>query len=1351
MNEEQQQSEDLTLPSTTTMDTTSIEFTTTASSLAGTGNTTCTTTNAVISGDCSNQGSSLAFDTTTRSSFIDGGDVSGASSRRSGGSSQFLRTFNNQNKRMSSGSVAGNNDAQGNTSTSTSTGSTNVACESRVSNNLKRNEAATAILNDLNRLKVDTMGLYGRENELALLTDAFHQLGKSMNVSNNDKPPPAPAAAAAVAAAVIPPPPLTDDVDDDPENDIDDTTDMKEKMNLVLLAGKSGTGKSAIVKEFRRQIYKEKKRKSQHISSHQQEHILFFVSGKFEQYLSTPYAAFTTAFTQLVSHIITLADGGGVVGEEGKEDKSSELFTTNLVACEIRELIQQIIGSNYQVLTTVIPNIGDLLLMNSVDGHPQPAAEKMSPQGSKERRETSGVDIHDFDSGSFDISKSKHRLKHLILQFLHAICQTKEHNDKLVLFLDDLQWIDPASLDLLETILTDPTLNETMLIISAYRDDDEIMMPTKTSSDGSDSATITILDRLEDIQIQQNKVVTHIEVAALPLNVVHDYINDLLNVSSDYYEASMELASIAYRKVNGNIFFLIQFLTALRDGGLLRYNLGLMKWTWDTTAIQKSTVVSNNVLSVLMQKMNKLPSKMKQIVAIASCLGASFEESVVDIIVRGLEDVDDKAVTTNGIDKGVMFIEPHDGDKSSAEENRTTKEILDSIVQEGLLERLADTLGRYDDGPSTTRSYCFAHDQIEFAAQVLLLREASSIQRFKLQIARILYKNRLQFDYSSLLFTIVSFWNEGKEFITDKDELQLMIELNYEAGKKALESSAFEASVAYFRSAIDLIPPEKLWSSKPTTTKNTTTKTSTLQLYNSLVKAEYSNGNWNKLHDDINVILGRQEISILDKMVAYSTWITTISSYEHKHDAAISLAVDVLSKLGVTFRPSLGKLGVVGGLIKTKLLLRTKPLEGLFDQPEISDAGKIAALDIIVAMTSSLYAANPDLYMCTILKTLRWSLKYGNTKYTSRCIALYGVVDMALGSIQAGTKACDIALRLAEKQGLMDSEYAPITMVYGFVYPWTTSLQSCGNHLLRGYNIGLVRGDLEFAFINVVMYCFFCFCAGKPLSDLEADMRDYARQMREFKMELQLQFLCLTWQTILNLMGRNDGDPLVLTGEVMSQDDMLLAAERDQNPPLRVQLYCHRLQLAVFFNDYVRAAHLIEHTSIIGAVNPGNPIVWRTAFFEGIAAFEMVRRGGQQKFKRIAMKALGNMKKWVQAGNVNCSHCLCFLEAEKAASENDIESAKQYYNKAIVISARFGFRNDRALGYERCGLMYDRLGGGEDYWAKECYKNAYEVYLEMEAYGKIDQMNTKHRGLGPSVDIELLLHKQNKSTNQTNK
>jgi predicted ATPase len=929
----------------------------------------------------------------------------------------------------------------------------NAPLQARTSN--PKSKSAASIVRELNELKFSSLDLYGRDEELEILHAAYRRLGKDTKSDNNSS----------------------------------DTCHSlkKDPMNMVILEGLSGTGKSSLVKEFRRQLAKTSATTS-----------AIFASGKFDQLhqqrAAKPYSAFTVAFEQLCGQ-----------------------YSARYASPEDNPL-RDAMKRDYKILIDLIPNLVTELNLDENDN-------KMSDTVSKDSSML-------YDSKEFDIVKSQRRFQYAVRTFLRTTCKP-EH--PTILFLDDMQWSDQPSLDLLEYILSEPVLQETILVIGSYR-----------SNEVDQNHPLSRM--IKTLEKDRERSLERIRLSNLSLKDVNQFIADLFNSS---LEETRPLAEIAQKKVQGNAFFLIQFLTALRDGGYLEYNIGTMKWTWELNSIRKSIVVASNVLTYLMQRMKYLPDTLRRILLIVSCLGSSFDEQVVNVLANGLADSE---------------ILPLASDEAA-------QDLLRQLQIEGLLESF-----QAQDGRS---SYCFAHDQIELAAQSL--QDDDTIHVLKLQMARILYDSRDQLDFSGNLFLIVDLWNESREEVIEPGDDRKLIDLNQLAGSKALDLSAFDAAIHYFRSAIALIPMDCQWKDE--------NYSRTLELYNSLIKAEFSAGSWEHLSNDINTILKQSERPILDKIVAYTVRIAVLSSHENKHEEAIALAVEVLEKLGIKFRPGLGKLAIIGGLIKTKQLLKKIPLDSLLSQIPMDNKNKEVGMDILTSVTSSLYAANPDLYMTGILKILRWSLKYGTTKHTSRCIGLYGLVEMALGNLEGGTSACKLAVQLAEEQDLMKSEYAPITSVYGFVFPWTHPLQNCQKKLYDGYNVGLQTGDMEYAMMNIALFGFFCYSNGKPLSDLEADMRDYAEQMEECNMMLQLKFLSLTWQTILNLLGRSD-DPLTLTGEAMNQEEILEDAETENNPPLKAQLYCHQLQLAVYFGDFDLASSLIRHTSCISAVNPGTTTIW---------------------------------------------------------------------------------------------------------------------------------------------------------------
>ena len=150
------------------------------------------------------------------------------------------------------------------------------------------------------------------------------------------------------------------------------------------------------------------------------------------------------------------------------------------------------------------------------------------------------------------------------------------------------------------------------------------------------------------------------------LQNTHDLITNLFNAKPSH---TKELAKIAHTKVKGNAFFLIQFLIALQDKGHIFYNIGTTKWKSDVATIQKSTVISNNVVIMLMEKMKKLDDNSRQMLTIMSSLGSLFEETVVEIIAPKLA--------------GSSLL-------PTVETNANTNVTLEALVDAGFVEMIQD-------------------------------------------------------------------------------------------------------------------------------------------------------------------------------------------------------------------------------------------------------------------------------------------------------------------------------------------------------------------------------------------------------------------------------------------------------------------------------------------------------------------------------------------------------------------------------------------------------------------------------------------------------------------------------------
>jgi predicted ATPase len=436
-------------------------------------------------------------------------------------------------------------------------------------------------------------------------------------------------------------------------------TGTPEPMNMVILEGLSGTGKSAIVREFKQQIVKSPATSP-----------VLFSSGKFDQLhhprVAVPYSAFTMALEELCAQ-----------------------YSIRYASPEENPL-RDALGDDYRHLVDLVPNLVSWLNLE---------VSKLYDSTSKDIIATEVL-----DNQEFDIVKSQRRFQYAVKSFLFTICKPEQPT---IMFLDDLQWSDQPSLDLLELILKEPKLEETLLIVGSYRSNEV-------------DQDHPLCRRLKIIERDRKQIVERIQVSNLAIEDVNQLIADLLNST---LEEAKPLAETAQKKVQGNVFFLIQFLTALRDGGYLEFNIGTAKWTWELNSIRKSVVISHNVLAYLLQRISSLPDSLRNVLVILSCLGSCFEEEVVDILVSGLDE------------SGLLPF----GSGVSAQD------LLLQLQDEGLVESFKGKDGR--------NAFCFAHDQIELAAKSL--QDDDFIHVLKLQMAQILYKGREFIDFSANLFLIV--------------------------------------------------------------------------------------------------------------------------------------------------------------------------------------------------------------------------------------------------------------------------------------------------------------------------------------------------------------------------------------------------------------------------------------------------------------------------------------------------------------------------------------------------------------------------------------------------------------------
>ena len=281
-----------------------------------------------------------------------------------------------------------------------------------------------------------------------------------------------------------------------------------------------------------------------------------FAAGKFDQYKrDVPYATLAQAFQMLVRQILGMNEGE--------------------VALWRRALLEAV-GPNGQLMVNLIPEVEFLI------GKQPPVAELPSQE-------------------------SRGRFQLVFGRFVGVFARA-EH--PLALFLDDLQWLDPATLELLERLMADSDVHH-LLLIGAYRDNEV----------SSSHPLMRLLAAIRDAGARMQEIV----LAPLALDEVRLMIADALHCGSNF---ASPLAQLVQEKTGGNPFFAIQFLTSLAEEGLLRFDQSAVGWTWDLERI-RAKGYSDNVVDLMVGKLRRLSSETQIALQQLASLGNAAETAIL--------------------------------------------------------------------------------------------------------------------------------------------------------------------------------------------------------------------------------------------------------------------------------------------------------------------------------------------------------------------------------------------------------------------------------------------------------------------------------------------------------------------------------------------------------------------------------------------------------------------------------------------------------------------------------------------------------------------------------------------------
>ncbi len=974
-------------------------------------------------------------------------------------------------------------------------------------------------------------------------------------------------------------------------------------MELVLVRGTSGVGKSALVSELHKPLTLRR--------GH-------FVDGKYDQYKrNIPYSAISQALDAFCG--LLLAESEAALADWRLE-------------------IRRAVGDNAQLLVDVVPAL-ELLL------GPQPQVAKLPPQETTNR---------------------------FLLVFQRFIAAISREEHPLVLFLDDLQWADSASLNLLKALLTDEQ-SRFLLLIGAFRDNEVdathplTIMQAEARQEGATLSTI-------DLQ---------------PLSLVH--LAELLRDATHGDEAYAQgLAGLVHAKTGGNAFFVHQFLKALHESDLLRFDPAARAWRADPDEIRKRGI-TDNIVELMAGKIRALPSDGQDVLRLASCLGNVFDLRTLALV----------------------------SGKDAAE----TARALWPLVEEGLVVPLDDRyrlLPVVDPADETFDvAFRFLHDRVQQAAYTLI--PAGETGPTHLRIGRLLLERRP--DIRESVFEIVNHLNQGRGLLTRPDERRLLAGMNLLAGQRAKESTASQAALEHASVALSLLAPED-WGEHY----------HRLSFETHLLGAEahYLTGDFARAEELIHECLRRAEDPTDKADVYYLLMLRQTMSSQYAE--AIESARKALALLDFDL-PHAGLSARIGE--EMGWLLRhfeANGIESLYDNPDMTEPARLATMKVLDNLSAPTYVSGQtELWILHVLLKVRLSIEHGNSPQTGYAFSELGLIFCILGPAAYAYPAGQLSRRLAErfKDVSLRHKARSLHLIANYITPWFKPFRATEGTNTESYQASLDSGELIFAGYTVFHPFFNWFTTGAtPLPELSAKLPGGIAFARKIRHDLARNSLGGMELLVANLLGQTPDRGTFALGD--KDEAAFLRACNDDRDFYSIALF-HVFKAKVLYLYGALEPALQSFLSTVDLTGPmsGHAAALGTRNATHSLILLGLCEGAPPASRERHLAEVARNQDVLGAWAVNCpenfAHKHLLVEAERARVEGRKDEAVRLYNQAVRSARDNDFVHEEALANERAALHW--LAEGNAIYARAHLLEARYGYERWGASRKVEQLDTDHRRL----------------------
>lgn len=941
-----------------------------------------------------------------------------------------------------------------------------------------------------------------------------------------------------------------------------------------------------------------------------------FIEGKFDQLeRHSPFGAWIQAMRGLVKQMLA----------EPEE-----------VLLAYKRKLVSALGANGDVLVQLVPELEQVI-------GPQPAVPDLPA------REAQG------------------RMQRVFRDFIKALASSTH---PLVVFLDDLQWADDSTPQLLVDLLCDEELRH-VLVIGAYRDNE---VPDQHP----------LRAAMAELAEKRPGALHQMQLEPLSETDLNELVADTLHCGA---VASQPLAARLFQKTAGNPFFLNEALGLLHREGALRFAAEAGRWTWDDDQVARASV-SHNVADLMVHRLTRLPADTVECLRVASCVGSEFDQSML--------------VRISGKSSGEV----------AAAMWRAVQERL--VLPQGDGYRLLAGQAAGGDARPTDLSvrYQFAHDRVQQAIYSLL--DENGRAAIHLRVGRSLLDATPAPERTQKVFDFIDHLNLGRRLIRGLEERVDLAALNYAAGERARRSAAYAAAVAYLETSLDLLSAHE-WADRAARH---------FECRRMHVECVFLSGHIEKasaLCDDLFA-------GAYDKISSAS--VSCLKASIQEHQSLLAEAVETirqgLKALDVELPTDHAAIDreIGAGIGKMQAHLARTPIEDFVRLPPMTDAAKIATMDLLFQIIPPASQTHPPLFILAELIMFDLTLTHGTTPASCKNFVDCGIVlNLVLRDGAAAYRMGRAAFALLDRQAPTPLE-SSVNFVFGcFISQWGAHYQEGLDALARSHQRGIELGDLPHAAYAILHRGLRLFFAGRDLGDCQTQADRAAVFAHEARAVGQGSAARILQYTLAQLCASDAASP----ASQMSEDALVDEIRKTGNAHFLLVLGQTQTLAHFIMGDMEAAAKWDAFAAThIGAGNGTFPVPDYYLLRALLLAKKCSTAAPGEKDALLASLAecQKQLKAFAETSPLNFAHKYKLASAEIARVRGaSIDEVLRLHGEALA-AAGDDFLHLRALANELLAEFWQERGFPQ--LAKGCVFEAYYLYRRWGARAKLRRMEREH-------------------------